>query len=98
MAGNDLDDLSSRELHDRAVRLAVHRLDLRFLWRLMRALPAAEAASGRLSEAETDVTRVAGELSDLIGARGGYLADELRPFYLEYLREHGQGERGPEPD
>lgn len=91
MAGEDLDELSSSELHDRAVRLAVHRLDVGFLWRLLRALPAAEAASGRLSEAETDVTRVAAELSDLIGSGDGYLADELRPFYTEYLREHGDG-------
>ena len=32
--------LSSRELHDLAVRRARHHLDLRFFWQLMEVLPA----------------------------------------------------------
>ena len=36
----ELEKLSSKELHDRAVRLAEHRLDLAFLWRLVKAIPA----------------------------------------------------------
>ena len=40
---DELDRLSSRELHDRAVRRALHHLDVEFLWELLRAIPAAEA-------------------------------------------------------
>ena len=43
---DDLDALSSHELHDRAVRRALHHLDVGFLWELLRALPAGEAAAG----------------------------------------------------
>ena len=45
-----LDALSSKELHDLAVRYALRHLDIPFFIRLMRALPVAEAAdrdSGR---------------------------------------------------
>ena len=38
----DLDSLSSRELHDLAVKRAVHHADLGFFWELLRAIPAAE--------------------------------------------------------
>ena len=39
-----LEALSSHELHDRAVHRAVHHLDVGFLWELLRAIPAGEAA------------------------------------------------------
>ena len=46
----DLEALSSRELHDRAVRRAVHHLDVAFLWRLLKELPAGEAAAKDLHD------------------------------------------------
>ena len=43
---DELEALSSSELHDRAVRRAVHHLDVGFLWELLRTIPAGEAAAG----------------------------------------------------
>jgi hypothetical protein len=86
----DLEKLSSKELHHRAVRLAEHRLDLGFLWRLVKTVPVAEAAAGHLDKAEADIA--VGDLipllSDLDHADEGDLADALRPLYIEYLLEH----------
>ena len=39
----ELEALSSRELHDKAVHRALTHADLGFLWELVRAIPAAEA-------------------------------------------------------
>ena len=45
MASEDsLEQLSTAELHDLAVRRARHHMDARFFWRLMEVLPVAEAA------------------------------------------------------
>jgi hypothetical protein len=91
MADDDdgLDALSSKELHDLAVKRAKHHLDVRFFWKLMQLLPAAEAAAGDLDEAENDVQRLSAHIDDITDAGKGEVADLLRPFYLEYLRKHG---------
>jgi hypothetical protein len=87
---DELEQLSSKELHDRAVKLAEHRLDVGFMWRLIKTIPAAEAAAGNLSEAKADVA--VGDLvplfADLDHADEGGLADALRPLYIEYLEKH----------
>jgi len=86
----ELERLSSKELHDRAVRVAEHRLDLAFLWRLVKAIPAAEAAAGHLDRAEADVgvADLVPLLHDLEHAGEGDLGDALRPMYLDYLEKH----------
>jgi hypothetical protein len=89
-----LDRLSSAELHDLAVSYARRHLDVPFFWRLMKVLPAAEAASGQIDEAEADVQRLSAHLDDLTDSGRGEVADQLRPFYLDYLRRHGV--RAPE--
>jgi hypothetical protein len=86
---DQLERLSSPELHDLAVSRAKRHLDARFFWRLMQLLPAAEAAAGELDEAETDVMRLSAHADDVAKAGKGEVADLMRPFYLEYLREHG---------
>ncbi|MFL5896803.1 MAG: hypothetical protein ACJ76Z_17015 [Thermoleophilaceae bacterium] len=86
---DELEQLSSEELHDRAMHLARRRADVRFLWRLLQALPAAEAATGHLDEATSDVMSLQGHLNDLRQAGEGDVADALRPLYVEYLAEHG---------
>lgn len=88
MATDPLEQLSSKELHDLAVRYARRHLDVRFFWRLMERLPAAEAAAGRFDELENDVTRMSGHIDDITDSGQGPVADALRPFYLEYLNEH----------
>ena len=84
-----LDQLSSERLHDLAVRHARRHLDARFFWRLMKILPAAEAAAGEWGDTEADVQRMEAHLDDVTDAGRGEVAENLRPFYLEYLREHG---------
>ena len=88
-ADDALDRLSSEELYHLAARHARRHLDVGFFWRLLERLPAAEVAAGELDEAEADVTRLSGHLDDLTDAGRGEVADALRPFYLDYLREHG---------
>jgi hypothetical protein len=84
-----LDQLSSEQLHDMAVQHAKRHLNARFFWQLMKLLPAAEAAAGEWEDTEADVQRMSAHLDDVTDSGRGEVADNLRPFYLEYLREHG---------
>lgn len=86
---DDLERLSSEQLHDLAVSYAKKHLDVRFFWQLMRTMPAAEAAAGELDEAEADVMRLSSHVDDLTQSGRGEVADMLRPFYIDYLRRHG---------
>ena len=89
MTQDALDALSSKQLHDMAVRRARHHLDLKFFWELIRTVPAAEAAAGDLDELENDMQHLSGHLDDVTESGRGELAEMLRPFYLDYLRRHG---------
>lgn len=89
MTGDSLDALSSEELHDLAVKRARHHLDVRFFWRLMKYLPAAEAGAGEFDEADADIDSMVAHVDDVTTSGRGEVGDLLRPFYLEYLREHG---------
>ena len=84
-----LDRLSAKELHDLAVARAKRHLDVKFFYRLMQVLPAAEAAAGKTGEMENDVMRISAHVDDLTDSGQGPVAENLRPFYLEYLRKHG---------
>ncbi|MEA2270992.1 MAG: hypothetical protein QOC64_3602 [Solirubrobacteraceae bacterium] len=88
-ADDPLERLSSKELHDLAVRYALRHLDIGFFWRLMEYLPAAEAAAGELDEATADIMALRAHVDDITDSGRGEIAELLRPFYLEYLREHG---------
>lgn len=89
MNDDPLEQLSSQELHDLAVGRARRHLDVGFFWRLMQILPAAEAAAGEFDEAAADVMKMSAHLDDVTDSGRGETADLLRPFYIEYLREHG---------
>ncbi len=84
-----LDRLSSKELHDLAVHRARKHLDVKFYWRLMQYLPAAEMATGKMDDAAADLQSLTAHVDDLTDSGEGETAEALRPFYLEYLREHG---------
>ena len=88
-ADDPLDRLSSKELHDLAVRHARRHLDAKFFWNLMSVLPAAEAAAGETGEMASDIDRMSAHLDDITESGKGETADLLRPFYLDYLRTHG---------
>jgi hypothetical protein len=86
----ELEKLSSEELHDIAVKRAVRHADVGFLWRLIKAVPIAEAAAGHLDEAESDVVSLSSLITD-VATSGDEPAvrDQLRPFYLDYLAGAG---------
>jgi hypothetical protein len=83
-----LDRLSSPELHDLAVGRAKRHADAKFFHELMSMLPVAEAGAGRLAESEDEVFDPGAHLNDVRDAGRGEVAELLRPFYLQYLREH----------
>ena len=84
-----LERLSAKELHDLAVSRAKRHVDLGFFWRLLKYLPEAEAAAGELDETEADLTTLTAHVDDVTDAGSGEVAELMRPFYIEYLREHG---------
>ncbi len=88
-ADESLERLSSQELHDLAVRRALRHLDVPFFVRLMQALPVAEAAAGEIDHAAADVMTLRAHVDDVTNSGRGEVAELLRPFYLDYLREHG---------
>lgn len=94
----ELESLSSQELHDRATRLAWRRLDVGFLWDLLKTIPEARAATGDEERAESDIMRPLALLNDLVDADRGELADALRPLYVDYLLEHEETDSEDESD
>jgi hypothetical protein len=86
---DELEALSSRELHDLAVRRALHHVDVEFFWELLRAIPAAEASEGNPDEAGRDITHLSVLLDDAIDSGEGDEAEALRPIYIDYLVKHG---------
>jgi hypothetical protein len=82
----DLEALSSRELHDLAMKHALHHMDVKFLWELLRVIPVAEEAEGRQAEAGADLTQMSALIGDAIDS--GEAEDALRPLYIDYLRKH----------
>ena len=83
-----LDELSTQELHDRAVRRAEHHLDVKFFWSLLEAIPAAEVASGDIAEADYDIQSSKGVILDALRSGDGALGEALRPLFIDYLRKH----------
>jgi hypothetical protein len=88
----ELDQLSSKELHDRAVQRAERHLDVKFFWRLLEMVPAAEAAKGDAREAEWDAQAAHAQFADAITESDDpHLLDSLRPVFIEYLMQHDDG-------
>jgi hypothetical protein len=85
---DSLDELSTQELHDRAIHRAERHLDVRFFWSLLKLIPAAEAISGDEGEAEFDVQSSKGLISDALHSGDGRLGEALRPVFIDYLRRH----------
>jgi hypothetical protein len=94
----ELEALPSAELHDRATRLAWRRLDVGFLWDLLKTIPEARASVGDEERSEADIMRPLALLNDLVDADRGELADALRPFYIDYLHEHESSEETEEAE
>jgi len=84
----DLESLSTKELHDRALRWAQRHVDVKFMWSLLQVVPAAEAASGDVGEGEYDAESMKGLIYDAVHSGDGQLGEAMRPFFIEYLRKH----------
>jgi hypothetical protein len=84
----ELERLSTHELHDRAMSHARHHLDVGFLWDLVKAVPVAEAAAGHRGEAEADVISLSSLITDVLHSDEPEVAEQLRPLYIDYLAEH----------
>jgi hypothetical protein len=89
----ELDRLSSKELRDRAFRLARHRLDIGFFWRLVEYAPVAEAIGGHTRHAQADVLSLSATVEDAINSGESEVEDALRPIYIDYLLKHDTDEK-----
>jgi hypothetical protein len=87
----ELERLSTKELQDRAFKLARRRLDIRFFWHLLESAPAAEAAAGHEGEATADILSFSERVADVVNPDTAEEAEAFRPIYLEYLVEHEEG-------
>jgi hypothetical protein len=84
----ELEALSTKELHDRAIDVAKHHTDVAFLWRLVKALPVAEEVTGDDDRAKTDILRPIALINDFLYDSGeGALGEAMRPMYVDYLLE-----------
>jgi hypothetical protein len=84
---DDLETMTSGNLHDRAIGIAKAERDLDWLWHLLRSIPAAEGEVGDLEDSGMD-------MANTVSAINGYtrvdrdLPDTLRSEYVDYLVEH----------
>jgi hypothetical protein len=85
---DQLEELSTMELHDRAIARAERHLDVKFFWNLLKLIPAAEALSGDEGEAEFDMQFSKGVIDDAMHSGEGELGEALRPVFIDYLRKH----------
>jgi hypothetical protein len=90
MADDDgLDALTSKQLHDMAVKRARRHFDAKFFYSLMKMLPVAESAAGEYEKSDDDMLRISAHFDDVTDSGEGEVGDLMRPYYIEYLREHG---------
>jgi len=85
-----LEDLSVHELHDLALDRAIELADLRFLWDLLRAMPAADAERDERQDLlKVEMVVLADRIHDALGTGEGGNAAALRPLYIGYLEQYG---------
>jgi hypothetical protein len=87
ITSDDLETLTSRQLHERAIDLAKAEGDLDWLWHVLGSIPSAEGQLGELDDSGLDVASVISAINGRI--RADPTADDgLRPQYVAYLLEH----------
>ncbi len=87
---DELDQLTTEELHHRAVRRARHHLDAGFFLHSLERTPRGRP-HGAVFRGDRDVMHLSGQLEDEMRGDGGGLLETLRPFYLDYLERHADG-------
>jgi hypothetical protein len=86
----ELEKLSTKELHDLAIETARRKMDVGFLWDLVKTLPVAEEVAGDDERAKADIVRPLALINDaLYDAGEGALGEALRPMYIDYLVSKG---------
>ncbi|MBR8745333.1 hypothetical protein [Nocardiopsis sp. MG754419] len=81
--------ISTDDLRERAVDLARQRWDVRFFWKLLGLIPAAEAAAGNTNASEASVAQASGLLYEALSAESDPNVQEaMRPVYIQYLVDH----------
>jgi len=83
----DLETMTSRDLHDRAIGTAKAEDDLDWLWHLLRSIPRAEDEVGDLEDSGMDMLRTVSAINGYARADRD-LPDTLRLEYVDYLLEH----------
>jgi hypothetical protein len=83
----ELNTLSTEELHDRATKHARHHLNVKFFWSLIEMTPAAMTRSGDVEEGERDIAHWSGQVADAVQDKPE-LKDAMRPAYIDYLLKH----------
>jgi hypothetical protein len=83
----DLEVMTSFDLHDRAIGTAKVERDLDWLQHLLRSIPAAEEEIGDLEDSGMDVAGMVSAVNGYIRADRN-LPDALRSQYVDYLLEH----------
>ena len=83
----ELDALPTHELHDRAVKRAERHLDVKFFWRLLEEMPAAQAADGDAERGEEEVAHWSRQVLDILRHDEAAM-DARRPIYIDYLLRH----------
>lgn len=85
----ELDKLSTSELHHRAVHAAERHLDIKFFWKLMEYIPVAETIAGSEGRGDADVEHISVWMHDYANRKGD-LDEALRPVYIDYLQRHSE--------
>jgi hypothetical protein len=83
----DLETMTSRDLHDRAIGTAKAEGDLDWLWHLLRSLPAVEGEVGDLEDSGMDMLSTVSAINRYARA-DRHLPGTLRSQYVDYLLEH----------
>ena len=85
----ELEAMTTKDLHDLALDVAKRRLDVGFVWDLIKALPVAEEVVDDDQRSKIDIMRPTAMLNDLLYDSGeGDLGEALRPMYIDYLQQH----------
>jgi hypothetical protein len=87
IAREDLETMTSRDLHDRAIGTAKAEGDLDWLWHLLRSIPAAEGEVGDLEDSGMDMVSTVSAINGYTRADRD-LPATLRSQYVDYLLEH----------
>jgi len=83
----DLETMTSRDLHDRAIGTAKAEGDRDWLWHLLSSIPAADGKVGDLEGSGMDIASTVSAINSYTRADRD-LPDTLRSQYVDYLLEH----------